>query len=128
MRMRLTRLKISDPTGSKRSHVPSTLNLVRFPHSLAVTLHSFTFYVAHPTRSILLPNFYFSKRVRSIAWLGGVPWLATISLHLVTKLHRAALVGFNLHQMENDVSVELLEERYPIANQDRQDRIANVVS
>src|SRR5437660_8065416 len=40
----------------------STLKLVRFPHSLAVTLHSFTFFVAHPTRSILLSNFYFSKR------------------------------------------------------------------
>ena len=32
----------------------STLKLVRFPHSLAVTLHSFTFYVDHPVPSILL--------------------------------------------------------------------------
>jgi hypothetical protein len=58
---------------------------------------------------------------------GGVPWLATMSSHLVTKLHHAALIGFDLRQMEGDVSVELLEERYPIANQDRQDRIANFV-
>src|ERR1700704_5710792 len=29
--------------------------------------------------------------------------------------------------MEGDVLVELLEERYPIANQDRQDRITNFV-
>jgi hypothetical protein len=66
--------------------------------------------------------------VRSIAWLeGGVPWLATMSSDLVTKLHHAALVGFDLCQMESDVSVELLEERYPIANQDRQDRITNFV-
>jgi len=50
-----------------------------------------------------------------------------MSSHLVTKLHRAALVGFDLRQMESDVSVELLEERYPIANQDRQDRITNFV-
>ena len=57
---------------------------------------------------------------------GGVPWLATMS-HLVTKLHHAALIGFDLRQMEGDVSVELLEERYPIANQDRQDRITNFV-
>jgi hypothetical protein len=33
--------------------------------------------------------------------------------HLVTKLHHAALVGFDLRQMESDVSVELLEERIP---------------
>src|SRR5439155_23489325 len=48
-------------------------------------------------------------------------------LHLVTKLHHAALVGFDLCQMEADVSVELLEEWDPITNQDRQDRIANFV-
>ena len=66
--------------------------------------------------------------VRSIAWLGGgVPWLATMSSHLVTKRHHAAFVGFDLRQMESDVSVELLEELYPIANQDWQDRIANFV-
>jgi hypothetical protein len=29
--------------------------------------------------------------------------------------------------MESDVSVELLEEPYPIANQDRQNRITNFV-
>ena len=50
-----------------------------------------------------------------------------LSSHLVTKLHHAALVGFDLRQMEGDVSVELLEERYPITNQDRQDRITNFV-
>ena len=59
---------------------------------------------------------------------GGVPWVAMMSSHLVTKLHHAALIGFDLGQMESDVSVELLEERYPIANQDRQDRITNFVS
>ncbi len=50
-----------------------------------------------------------------------------MSSHLVTKLHHAALVGFDLRQMEGDVSVELLEEWDPITNQDRQDRIANFV-
>src|SRR5436189_938031 len=66
--------------------------------------------------------------VSSIAWLGGgVPWLATMSSHLVTKLHHAALVGFDLRQMESDVSVELLEERDAITNQYRQDRITNFV-
>ena len=50
-----------------------------------------------------------------------------MSLHIVTKLHYAALVGFDLRQMEGDVSVEFLEERDPITNQDRQDRIANFV-
>jgi hypothetical protein len=49
------------------------------------------------------------------------------SSHLVTKLHHAALIGFDLGQMEGDVSVELVEERYPIANQDRQDRITNFI-
>ena len=50
-----------------------------------------------------------------------------MSSYLVTKLHHAALIGFDLRQMEVDVSVELLEERYPIANQDRQDGITNLV-
>jgi hypothetical protein len=58
---------------------------------------------------------------------GGVPWLAAISPHLVTKLHRAALVSLDLRQMEGDVSVQLLEEPYPITNQDRQNRITNFV-
>jgi hypothetical protein len=47
--------------------------------------------------------------------------------HLVTKRDRAALVGFDLRQVEGDVSVELLEEWDPITNQDRQDRITNFV-
>src|SRR2546425_8075357 len=50
-----------------------------------------------------------------------------MSPHFVTKLHHTALVGFDLRQMEGDVSVELLEEWDPIADQDRQDRIANFV-
>ena len=50
-----------------------------------------------------------------------------MSPHLVTKLHRAALVGLDLRQMEGDVFVEFLEESYPIADQDRQDRITNFV-
>ena len=50
-----------------------------------------------------------------------------MSSHLVTKLHRAALIGLDLRQMEGDVSFQLLEESYPIANQDRQDRITNFV-
>jgi len=57
----------------------------------------------------------------------GVPWLTTMSSHLVTKLHHAALIGFDLRQMEGDVFAELLEEPYPIANQDWQDRITNFV-
>ena len=59
--------------------------------------------------------------------LGGAPCLAAISSHLVMKPHHAALVGFDLRQVEGDVSVELLEEWDPITNQDRQDRIANFV-
>jgi hypothetical protein len=47
--------------------------------------------------------------------------------HFVTKLHHAALVGFDLRQMEGDVLVELLEKWNPITNQDRQDRIPNFV-
>ena len=64
---------------------------------------------------------------RCIAWLGSGPWLAAVFSHLVTKRHRAALVGLDLRQVEGDVSVELLEEPYPITNQDRQNRIANFV-
>jgi hypothetical protein len=47
--------------------------------------------------------------------------------HLVTKLHYAVLVGFDLRQMEGYISVELLEEWDSIANQDRQDRITYFV-
>ena len=43
-----------------------------------------------------------------------------LSSHLVTKLNRAALVGFDLRQVEGDVSVELLEELDPITNHDRE--------
>jgi hypothetical protein len=50
-----------------------------------------------------------------------------MSPHLVTELHHAAPVGFDLRQMEGDVSVELLEEWDSITNQDRQDRIPNFV-
>jgi hypothetical protein len=50
-----------------------------------------------------------------------------MSSHLVTKLHHAALVAFDLREMESDVPVELLEEWNPITNQDWQDRIANFV-
>src|SRR5262245_3617561 len=58
---------------------------------------------------------------------GGVPRLATMSSHLVTKLHHAALVGFDLRQMERDIPVEFLEESDSIANQDRQDRVTHFV-
>jgi hypothetical protein len=54
-------------------------------------------------------------------------WSIPRSSHLVTKLHYTALVGFDLRQMEGDVSVEILEEWDPTTNQDRQDRIANFV-
>jgi hypothetical protein len=50
-----------------------------------------------------------------------------MSSHLVKKFHRAALVGFNLRQMESDVSVELVEEWDAITDQDGQDRITNFV-
>src|ERR1051325_8736873 len=46
---------------------------------------------------------------------------------LVPKLHHAALVGFDLGQMEGDVPVELLEERDPLTDQDRQDRKPELV-
>ena len=65
--------------------------------------------------------------VRSIALSDGVPWFATMPSHFVAQRHHAALVSFDLREMEGDVPVELLEEPYPIANQDRQDRIANFV-
>src|SRR5204863_3977509 len=47
--------------------------------------------------------------------------------HLVTKLQCAALVGFDLCQMEGDVCLELVEEWKPITNQNRQDGITNFV-
>jgi hypothetical protein len=59
--------------------------------------------------------------------LDCVPWRATIFSHLITKAHHAALVGFDLLKMQEDISVELLKERYPLSNQDRQDRITNFI-
>src|SRR5262249_17420026 len=50
-----------------------------------------------------------------------------MSSYLVTKLYHAALGGFDLRQVEGDVSVELLEERDSITDQDRQNRITNFV-
>ena len=50
-----------------------------------------------------------------------------MSWHLVTKRYRAAVICFDLRQMKGDVSVELLEEGYPIANQNWQDGITNFV-
>src|SRR5437762_1109542 len=68
-----------------------------------------------------------TSNVTDMLSCAGVLWPAMMSSHFVTKLHHAALIGFDLRQMEGDVSVELLEEPYPIANQDRQDRITNFV-
>jgi len=39
-----------------------------------------------------------------------------LSSRVVTKLHHAAPVGFDLRQMESDVSVEFLEEWDPFTN------------
>jgi hypothetical protein len=43
------------------------------------------------------------------------------------QLNHATLVGLDVRKMERDVFVELLEEWDPITDQDRQDRITNVV-
>ena len=50
------------------------------------------------------------------------PRLVPISLHLVTEFHHSVLVGFDLREMERDISVELFEESDPFTNQGRQDR------
>ena len=42
-----------------------------------------------------------------------------LSSHLVTKLHHAALIRFDLRQMQGDVSVELVEEWDPLTDHDR---------
>src|SRR5258705_10536081 len=54
--------------------------------------------------------------------------LSRPSSHFITKLDHAALVGFDLRQVETDVSGDLVEERDPITNQDREDRIAHFVA
>jgi hypothetical protein len=50
-----------------------------------------------------------------------------MSSHFVTKPNHAALISFDLRQMEGDVSVEPPKKRYSIADHDRQDRIANFI-
>src|SRR5262249_24476519 len=47
--------------------------------------------------------------------------------HLVVQLYHAVLVGCDLCEMQRHVSVELVEERDPLADRDRHDRIANVI-
>src|SRR6266404_7065162 len=60
------------------------------------------------------------------AELGGMAAsLDTISPHLVAKRHHAVPIRFDLRQMEGNISVEPLEEREAIANQDRQNRVAH---
>ena len=63
---------------------------------------------------MVIVTLYMIIPVRS--WLGDVPSRAAISLHLVTKLHHAVLVGLDLRQMERDVFVELFEESDAITN------------
>src|SRR5215831_17907423 len=58
----------------------------------------------------------------------GSPCERRLSSDHVPKLYHAAPIGCGLGQMERDVSVEPLEERDAIANQDGQDRISNLVS
>ena len=58
--------------------------------------------------------------------LGGGVHAATSS-HFVTKRDCPALVGFDFRQMKVDVFVEFFKEPYPVANQDRHDRITNFV-
>lgn len=57
----------------------------------------------------------------------GQTMIKALFSHFVTKRHHAALIGFDLCQMQGDVSVELVEEWDPLTNQDRQDRITNFV-
>ena len=47
--------------------------------------------------------------------------------NFVTKLHQAALVGFDFGEMEDDVPAQLLEKWHAVANQDWHDRITNLV-
>ena len=53
--------------------------------------------------------------------------LFTASAHFVTQIHHAAFIGFDLRQMQTDVPVEILEERYALTDQYRQDRITDFV-
>jgi len=65
-----------------------------------------------------------------VRWTELVRWRRSARHDVLAPRNKAppcALIGFDLRQMEGDVSGELLEERYPIANQDRQDRITNFV-
>jgi len=59
--------------------------------------------------------------------LGGIPSLATTSSHLVAQFNHPALVGLDFREMEGDVSVQSLEERNPVTDQDRQDRVGHLV-
>src|SRR5262245_19244602 len=47
--------------------------------------------------------------------------------HFVPEFDDAADVGFDLRQMESDVSIELLEESDAIADHNREDRIPDLV-
>jgi len=60
-------------------------------------------------------------------WVSGTFTNAAITPAPRNEAHHPTLVGFDLGQMEGDVSAELFEKRYPIAYQDRQDRITNFV-
>src|ERR1700722_8845755 len=73
----------------------SNLKLTRFPQSqsgpdLAVALHSFTFYVAEPNRSILIPNLHFEYKASEVA---GKPPPYNLGLESVINCCRYRLRG-----------------------------------
>src|SRR5450755_4588661 len=64
--------------------------------------------------------FKYSPAMDHRGWLKAFR-VVSLSSHLVAQTQHPALIGFDLRHMEGDVSIELIEERYSIANQDRQD-------
>ena len=50
-----------------------------------------------------------------------------MATHLITRRHHAGPVCFDLAEMEANITVESIEERNALANQDRHDRVPNFV-
>jgi hypothetical protein len=74
------------------------------------------------------PNCPLCRRVNRSPLLGrGITQSATLASYLIQQFNHAGLIGFDFHEMESDVFVELLEKWDPVTNQDRQDGITYFV-
>ena len=68
-----------------------------------------------------------NSQTQSVRWRWRLARPFHFGSHLITKRDHAVLIAFDFRQMKGGISVEILEERDPLTDQDRQDGITNLV-